>query len=497
MISTTIASAPQTWSQRACRAGSQEPHPWSHFEKGRILLLSGIALRIVVFLFLAPLNGDPAHLDVLDYMVQYHALPPVTENYQSYQPPLYYLLAAPVYGITGSAKCAQLLSLAFSILTLLIVYRLLYAKRLIADEQARQYAFIFACALPQFVQFGLYLSNDSLAICLGALLILQVVRYAASRSLRDLALLGLVTSLGLLTKATFLTFLPVLFFLVLWVGLRRGDSRQRAWATAFAILVLSAGLGSYQFIRSYRETGRPFFSNLDPSDPWSVKQAESYRGPSSFLDFNFSKLLRSPVLSSQTDGAYPLLLFGTFWYQHIPESNFVAGKVLLGRLASTMYLLGLIPTALFLYGLFRMLKDLPLYLSGVPPPQNKLIPRDPRPADEESRTPEQPSTLDDSLVVARYAAVFFLLLNFALLLTVTAKYHVWSIMQARLLFPSFTGGLVAFGAGAEALTRHKAAAAVLKATMTALVICFAFYLSAKSPGNSWLLARASGYIIFW
>jgi len=451
----------------------------SPFAKGQVLLFSGIALRIVVFLFLAPLNGDPAHLDVLDYMVQYHALPSVTENYQSYQPPLYYLLAAPLYGITGSVKCAQLLSLVFSILTLVIVYRLLYTKRLIANEHARQYAFILACALPQFVQFGLYLSNDSLAICLGALLILQVVRYVASGSLRDLALLGLVTSLGLLTKATFLTFLPVLFFLVLWVGLRRSDSLPRAWATAFAVLVLSAGLGSYQFIRSYRETGHPFFSNLDPADPWSVKQAESYRGPASFLDFNFSKLLRSPVLSSQTDGAYPLLLFGTFWYQHIPESNFVAGRVLLSRLASAMYLLGLIPTALFLYGLFRVLKDLPLHLSGVPPPESEPSPRNPSRAGEESRTPKQSRQPNDSLVVARYAAVFFLLLNFVLLLAVTAKYHVWSIMQARLLFPSFTGGLVAFGAGAEALTRHKAATVLLKATMTALVICFALYLSSQ------------------
>src|ERR1700687_5504334 len=82
-----------------------------HFAMGRILLALGIALRIVVFWFLDPLNNDVGHLDVIKYIVEHRALPAATASFESYQPPLYYLLAAPIYAASGSVKWVQLLSL--------------------------------------------------------------------------------------------------------------------------------------------------------------------------------------------------------------------------------------------------------------------------------------------------------------------------------------------------------------------------------------------------
>jgi hypothetical protein len=428
-----------------------------HFAMGRILLALGEALRIVVFWFQDPLNNDAGHLDVIKYIVEHHALPAATASFESYQPPLYYLLAAPIYAVSGSVKWVQLLSLVFSVLTLLVIHRLFYVDKLLADLRSCRYAFLMACFLPQFVMFGLYVSNDSLAIFLGAVVVLQIVRFVTAPTLQQAVLLALLVSLGLLTKATFLAFLPGLFVLAAFVLLRRGYSARHALAAALALSVLAAGLGSWRFVENYREVRNPFVSNLDSGHSWVVAQQSSYRGAVSFFDVNLLKLLRSPSVSPKTQGAYPLLLYGTFWYQHIPESNFYgSSSAPYYYLGSTIYVLALAPSLLFFYGLFLMAKGLPRFGTAC-----------------------DLSRQEDQRLLAGFVAVLFLLGNLALIVAVALKYHVWTLMQGRLLFPCFCGLLMAFGTGASALRDNRLASMVLKVATAALVTCFFLYFASE------------------
>jgi len=430
---------------------------------GRTLLALGIALRILVFALLSPLNNDPGHFDVVRYIARHWALPAAALNTQSYQPPLYYLLAAPLYAATGSLKWVQALSLALSILTLFVIYRLLYTDKLLADERPRRYAFLLACFLPQFVMFGLYVSNDALAVFMGALIVAQVARFAAKPTLGPAVLLAVLVGMGLLTKATFLALLPVLFVLVAFVLLRRGHPARKAFAAALALSFLAAGLGSWTFVRNYRQVKNPFFSNLDQGYPWVAAQQRSYRGAITFFDVNLWKLLASPAVSTKTEGAYPLLLYGTFWYQHIPESNFTGDRrALFNYLGSVIFVLALVPTLAFFVGLFLLLRRLPRFLATCDLSQ-----------------PE-----DRRLLVA-LVAVSFLFGNLALIIAVALKYHVWTLMQGRLLFPSFCGLLVPFGIGVGAFAGDDPARpdppsrALLQAAMVALVVCFGLYFSSE------------------
>src|SRR5258708_14670563 len=95
--------------------------------------------------------------------------PTVAVHMIALSPPLYYVLGAPFYAFTGSAKGVQLLSLLLSILTLLLFYRLLYVENLISAEKHRRYAFVLPCFLPEFVLNSLTVSNDTLATFFGAL----------------------------------------------------------------------------------------------------------------------------------------------------------------------------------------------------------------------------------------------------------------------------------------------------------------------------------------
>jgi len=449
---------------------------------GRTLLVLGIALRILVFCFLAPINNDRGHAAVVAYIAEHHAIPSATANAESYQPPLYYLLAAPLYAATGSLKCAQALSLVFSILTLLVLYRLFYVEKLLPGETAARYSFTLACFLPQFVLFGLYLSNDTLAIFLGALLVWQTVRFAAKPVAREAAILALLTSLGLLTKATFLSFLPVLFVLVGLVLLRSGQPVARAGAAALAVCLLAAGLGSWRYVQNYRETGDAFASNLDPRDKWVIAQQRSYRGAASFLDVNLLKLVAAPSVSPRTESAYPLLLYGTFWYQHIPESNFEVSRFApYYYLGSAIYVFAVIPSLVFLAGLFELAKRVPrlaleLRCEVMPDRSDAALKTA---ALRPNLRPSCELTPGDQRLLVAAVAVSFLLGNLALIVAVALKSHVWSVMQGRLLFPSFAGMLLPFGEGVTAFAKSRRASALLAASMLALAVCFYLYYASE------------------
>jgi hypothetical protein len=226
---------------------------------------------------------------------------------------------------------------------------------------------------------------------------------------------------------------------------------------------LSCGPGSYKFVRNYQEFRNPFVSDLDLNYSWVAKQQQSYRGAASFFDINLLKLLASPTLDprtaappSPTAGSYPLVLYGTFWYPHIVESNFAVPRPSFNYLGSVIYVLALLPTAIFFIGLFLLLKALPSFFARF-----DLLRK------------------EDQHLLVSFVSVFCLFGNLALLVVVTLKYHVWSVTTGRLLFPSFCGLLVPFGVGTRAVTQRKAADAALKLVMMALALCFGLYFAAE------------------
>src|SRR3954454_13983220 len=102
----------------------------------RSLFTVGVVLRVLVFLFLVPVNNDIGHLDNLQFMQAHGRLPLSGETSQSYHPPLAYVLAYLPY-VLGGQKGAQALALVFSLVTLYLLYRLLIDPELIRSERAR------------------------------------------------------------------------------------------------------------------------------------------------------------------------------------------------------------------------------------------------------------------------------------------------------------------------------------------------------------------------
>jgi hypothetical protein len=304
-------------------------------------------------------------------------------------------------------------------------------------------------------------SSEALAILLGVVLAFQTWRYVRAPSWKQLLLLSLTLVLGLLTKTTFVAAIPVLLALVFWYP----REKRRGWtgllrADVFLIIVIA--LGSYKFLDNFARYRDPFYNNMNLQQGWHLNHMQTYRGFWSFADINVGRLLISPTVSPTTDGSYPVMLYGTFWYQHIPESNLVfLSQPKYRYLGSAIFLIALIPTWFFLTGLGKLALGLSALLQNFDASGEDDL---------------------DRLTISVLAAI--LVSAIALLCAAGWQYRDWSIFQGRFLFPWFFVGLAAFSAGVP-VSSHGATARILRAGMAILAGLFVLYLTAEFARVLW------------
>ncbi len=402
------------------------------------ILIGGLLLRGLVYLFLDPGNNDPHHL-IIDYILQ-HGVPPRSDySCLSFHPPLYYLMASVfarfaeelVSNPVIRGKIVQSFSLLLSIGNLFLIY-LFVARTQLLTARGRVHALLLASVLPQFVIFGNFISNDSLSYLVGTICFVQAFRYIETPHRRNLVLLALALGAGLLTKGTFIAFVPVLVGVVAagqMVQVRPAGARIAAVALFCSLLLVTGG---YKFVENTIHMGRPIVHGLDMEPEWMHEQLGTYQGLGSILDVNVLKLVRDPFLDDQTRHSFPLLLYGTFWQPYILESNLVATREgFLTIFPRLIYVAGIPLTLLMLIGLgSRVARSLPL--------------RDLLRAAGTGTTSRQQGT----------TTMLLLSFNLAIVVAAGVKYDVWSCFQGRLLFPSMIGLVLASGWGVETIARR-------------------------------------------
>jgi hypothetical protein len=400
-------------------------------ETGRALraaLVIGLVMRVAVFAVQRPENNDP-HLEVIQYIFEERALPAADLMLMAFHPPLYYLLAAPWLAFQ-SAKVVQVFSLLLSLANFLLLYRLARATSLLQSPMARLHAVLFLALLPQFIIFGNFVSNDTLAYLLGTVIALAALHYADNPTPRSLLYLSAAAGLGLLTKSSFLAFLPGLTLLLYFTGRNAGFTLRQQAATLIVFGLFCTVFGGYKFLENHLAFDTAFPDAETLHHGYVERQSGTVQGIGSLLDFNLVKLIRHPFLDQPTIHSVPLLLYGTFWYGYIPESNFMATRYFpFNLLPRAIIVLGLVPTLLIAAGLvaylhtFQPFRRLPT-ASG--------------------------AELADSLKAT--ALTLFLLGNFGLVVLWGLINDAWSFFQGRLIFPSILSIALALGWGYQALT---------------------------------------------
>jgi len=415
----------------------------------RWTLFAGVLLRLLLFKPLYPLNNDD-HIGVVRYLLQYHVLPAADVASQGYHPPLYYLLAAPFVAL-ADVRGAELLSLGLSVANLWLLARLVATTPLIASDTARRHALAFAAFLPQFVVFGLFVSNDTLSYLVGTMFLLVAFAYIERPSIGWLMALAAVLGVGLLTKGTFLAFLPVAAGIIVAVGWRRRAGMARLLGEAALCLAVAGVVGSYKFVENYRRFGRPIVHNLDFPSNAKAGEAGAITGVASFADFDVPRLVATPFERRRTLHSVPLLLYATTWYSYIRDSNLAKIRRTGWKwVASLLCLAGILPTALGLIGLGCALRG----VSDV----------------AELRTLSEPRFV---ALGQRTTATALLVATLGIVVWAGVKYDVWTCFQGRLLFPVLFSGLLLLAGGFDAVVAWRSGAR--RWLTAALVASYAFW----------------------
>jgi 4-amino-4-deoxy-L-arabinose transferase-like glycosyltransferase len=179
--------------------------------------------------------------------------------YEAQQAPLYYLLMIPVYGSFRHASlAARLLAVRIaSVLIASLLIPLIYAngRELFGSDRMAMLLACLAASLPGLLMDVSRAGNESLAVVLGAAMTFVLVRaIRRGAGLREWLALGLILGLGLLTKAYFLAFLPIIPILGLALGWRTRAWRREMTGAALALLV-AIGMGAAWYARMERLTG--------------------------------------------------------------------------------------------------------------------------------------------------------------------------------------------------------------------------------------------------
>ena len=200
-------------------------------------------------------------LDLLEPASKYQLTDLV--NYETQQPPLYYVLCIPVYLISRHLPLVDRVFLlrAFSLLlgALSLPLGYLLARRVFKDNLAALVP-VFMALFPNYYVFVARVTNDALAIVMLPLLILATGRLQKSIPPAKSLSVGCLLGLGLLTKGYFLTAVPVPLVMVL-LKRRRGEISSRTCVLALILVLIPAALlAGWWYMRNYLEVGT--FSGL-------------------------------------------------------------------------------------------------------------------------------------------------------------------------------------------------------------------------------------------
>ena len=196
-------------------------------------------------------------------------------RYEFHQPPLYYALTAPIYGLTGGDPFSlRLFSVALGAGIVLLAYaiarRIFGARSVLALGSAAFVAF-----LPQHLATVAQIGNDVLAELLYAAVLLVLVGWLAqpvnknryNRNALGTALgLGILLGLILITKTTAYVALPLAAGVLIWRWWREKAGVRRILVEGLAIAVPAALIALPWYARDVAVYGWPDFLGLTRHD---------------------------------------------------------------------------------------------------------------------------------------------------------------------------------------------------------------------------------------
>ena len=312
-------------------------------EKDKLLyvFLFILLFNAFVFLFQSPFNYDKDQMynEVQRFHNSNHSLSNLWNSPNTQHPPLYFYLASFFYS-HDNPRTTQIFSFICYILTLVLFFKLLKKFNFLSNKE-RMGLLLFFGVLPQMVIQSKFISNDTLSILLGGMLLYLVWQYLSNPTTKRGILLAIVTALGLLTKATFVMFLPGVLFILISTKITKIKFSKKHLLGIVLLFLILITLGSTKYFINAKFHDNPFttsieyYKNFEPQYKLGLPESSSF---SSDIQI-YKKMV--------------IKLYSDFW---APE--FISDIKIVHDLRKLILILSLLPTILIIIGGIRVIKNI-------------------------------------------------------------------------------------------------------------------------------------------
>jgi hypothetical protein len=314
-----------------------------------LILWGGLSLNNLVRLNFQVGADGWGHIEYLEYLLSKRSLPLAPEGWQMFQPPLNYLLSAPLYAYLSRwfdwpvvVKMMAGVPVACGLLQIEIVYRIarvVFSQR----KDLQNIAVVTGALLPVHTYACQYFGNEPLLGVLLSYLILLLLPFVSSaqseQKTRTFIWIGIVWGLALLTKMTALLMTPVIVVALLAHAVKLRSPATSVLKNILAVFGAAVAVSGWYYYRNDVALGNPFAGPLDHQRFIQWWQDPGYRTWSQILSFgrSFVYPLYSGVVSFW-DAVY-----SNFWLDGFNSGivDFVPWNV---HLLLAGQLLGLIPS---------------------------------------------------------------------------------------------------------------------------------------------------------
>lgn len=277
--------------------------------KIRLILIMAMIILAINNIAKLPINAGMdihGHLEYIQYVAIKLRLPPVADGWQSFQAPLFYIIAAVFYKIFlihfsqyDALIYLRIIPLACGIAQIEICYRIM--KLIYPENQNMQImGILMGGLLPMNIYMSQFVGNEPLAaLFLGITIyyVIQMLKCDSWPPLRMSVLAGLFLGLALLTKiSAILITIPILIVIPLNLYMKNRESTlriNREILTRMLWLISSLFIvSSFYFIRNWSDAGN--LISINTAKLWW--QDPGYRTINQI--FTFGTSLFYPIYSS-------------------------------------------------------------------------------------------------------------------------------------------------------------------------------------------------------
>ncbi len=292
----------------------------------------GISLRLLLFWINPPLNQFDNHYEPIRWIAEKGSIPPKDALWQSYQPPVFYVISAVIcklfLAVGGPplllGKVLQFIPCLYGILTIGMVYLIL--RKLPLSEFAFIVSFASICFLPRHIYMGALHSNDALAV-LGVTTstYLLLTMYQHQCRYPHLILTSIVLTATIFTKYTAFVVLPMAVIAVLPVLTKRVDMPAKKIVIVIMLLLgVPLVFLTFYCTDNYCTYGHPL--------PWNDTMLAAHKSQPrsaegiSYVSFKPWQTISTPILAPSNIGSFWTLIHSRMWFDLEPKFIYFTDK---------------------------------------------------------------------------------------------------------------------------------------------------------------------------